>query len=126
MATEMKQRRSTHAEYAPSPVPRPIVTFFAVLRQLFGKAESERETTYDPPTVSHSGTWEVCISVEEDEVDGGYVAECLDVPGAMAQGETKEQALTTLIDAVNAVIAAKMEERFAETNFSGRKIGVRF
>jgi predicted RNase H-like HicB family nuclease len=129
----LMSREGVNAKYAPSPVPRPVVTFFAILRQLFGKAEVERETTYSPPKVSHAGTWDLCVSVEPDELDGGFIAECIDVPGAMAQGETEEEALRSLIDAVQAVIAAKMEERFDEVKLQStdlspttRKISVTF
>jgi predicted RNase H-like HicB family nuclease len=52
--------------------------------------------------------WELSVEVEPDELDGGFIAECLDVPGAMAQGETQEEALESLIDAVQAVVAARM------------------
>jgi predicted RNase H-like HicB family nuclease len=132
--SERRRPRTVSAEqpYQPSPVPRPVITFFAILRQIFGKAEIKRETTYDPPTVEHAGTWKLCVSVEADELDGGYVAECLDVPGAMAQGDTEQEALQNLIDAVQAVVAAKMEESFEATSFdpafsaAKRKIGVTF
>jgi predicted RNase H-like HicB family nuclease len=95
-----------------SPVPKPVITFFAMLRRLFGRPEDERDCVYEAPTQSHIGTWNLRVSVTPDEIDGGFIAECLDVPGAMSQGETAAEALENLIDAVQGVVAAKMEENF--------------
>jgi predicted RNase H-like HicB family nuclease len=77
-----------------------------------GRAEDERECVYEPPTRSEIGTWNLRLSVTPDGLDGGFIAECVDVPGAMAQGETQAEALENLIDAVQGVLAAGMEEQF--------------
>lgn len=97
---------------AASPVPKPVIAFFAALRKIMGRAEDERECVYEPPTRSEIGTWNLRLSVTADELDGGFIAECLDVPGAVAQGETQAEALENLIDAVQGVLAAGMEEQF--------------
>jgi predicted RNase H-like HicB family nuclease len=57
------------------------------------------------------------VVVERDTLDGGFVAHCPAVPGAVSQGETAEEALDNLIDAVQGVVAAKMEERFTADDF---------
>jgi predicted RNase H-like HicB family nuclease len=54
--------------------------------------------------------------VEPDELDGGFVAECPTIPGAMSQGETEEEAVEGLIDAVQSIVAAKMQENFREAH----------
>lgn len=59
---------------------------------------------------SHSWDLVQGIDFTPDEVDGGFVAECLDVPGAMSQGETPAEALENLIDAVQGVVAAMTDE----------------
>ena len=41
----------------------------------------------------------VQIRVWEDE-DGGFISECLDIPGCMSQGDTRNEALTNLMDAI--------------------------
>ena len=41
--------------------------------------------------------------VTPDELDGGYVAECVDLPGCMSQGDTIEEALRNVGDAHAAV-----------------------
>lgn len=112
------QRSAVGPVPAPSPVPKPVVAFFAGLRKIFGKAEDAREVVHEPPTtVKHRGRWELTISIEADELDGGYVAECLEVPGAMAQGESEEEALENLIDAVKSVVEVKMEQHLHSIDF---------
>jgi len=44
------------------------------------------------------------IEVTKDELDGGYVAECKALPGCMSQGETVEDAVNNLADAIGAVL----------------------
>lgn len=38
---------------------------------------------------------------------GGYVVKCLDVPGAVSQGETEEEALENIKDAVRGILEAR-------------------
>jgi predicted RNase H-like HicB family nuclease len=52
------------------------------------------------------------MSVEPDECDGGFVAECIEVPGAMGQGETEDEALRDLVEAINAIVAVRLEQTF--------------
>lgn len=47
---------------------------------------------------------------EPDE--GGYWATCLEVPGANGQGETKEECLADLREAVRLLLDAEREEVF--------------
>jgi predicted RNase H-like HicB family nuclease len=113
------QRKDVEAD-APvaqgSPLPRPVLTLFGVMRKIFNRAEDQREVVHedDPPTTSHVGTWNVEIRIEEDPLDGGYIAECANLPGAMSQGETKQEAFENLIDAVQEIIAIKMTQHCAE------------
>lgn len=98
-----------------SPVPKPVVAFFAILRRILHGPEAERECVYEPEE-AHIGTWKLEVSVIPDEIDGGFIAECRDVPGAVSQGETQEQAVDGLIDAVQGIVAAKMQENFHESS----------
>lgn len=115
----------------PSPVPKPVVAFFAALRKILGKAEDEREVVHEvvhePDAVAHRGAWNLRVAVEPDTVDGGFVAECIDVPGAASQGETEEEALENLIDAVQGVVAIGMEQHFRalDLNMPPREAGAR-
>ena len=47
---------------------------------------------------------------EPDE--GGYWATCLEVPGANGQGETKEECLSNLRDAIRLMLEQEREEAF--------------
>lgn len=114
---EREQQR--HPETERSPVPQPVVAFFAGLRKIFGKPEECREIVHEPhATVAHSGTWTFRVEITPDDVDGGYIAECLDVPGAMSQGETEQEAFENLIEAVQGVIALRMGEHFRTIDFA--------
>lgn len=44
-------------------------------------------------------TFTFTIKVESDDLDGGWVASVVDLPGCMSQGETREEALENVIDA---------------------------
>ncbi len=44
--------------------------------------------------------------------EGGFWATCLEVPGANGQGETKEQCLADLKDAVQLLLETEREEIF--------------
>jgi predicted RNase H-like HicB family nuclease len=46
------------------------------------------------------------VVVFKDGLDGGFVATCLSLPGAMSQGETQQEALVNLADAISGVQAA--------------------
>lgn len=44
----------------------------------------------------------------ETEDEGGYSAQCLELPGAISQGETKEEALKNIEEAVEAVLEVRL------------------
>lgn len=110
--THHRSDKPTSDTYAPSPVPKPVIAFFAALRKILGGAETRRESIRNPPTFEERGAWDMEVLVEPDTVDGGFVAEAPSIPGAMAQGETVEEALENLVDAIQGIVAAKMEEHF--------------
>ncbi|HLG29235.1 MAG TPA: MerR family transcriptional regulator [Candidatus Brocadiales bacterium] len=43
---------------------------------------------------------EYTVLVEPDLEDGGYVVECLDIPGCFSQGETRDEAIENIKDAI--------------------------
>jgi predicted RNase H-like HicB family nuclease len=47
-----------------------------------------------------------------EPTEGGYWATCLEVPGANGQGETKEECLQNLNDAVQLLLDTEREEVF--------------
>ncbi len=46
----------------------------------------------------------------EKEEEGGYSAQCLELPGAISQGETKEEALNNIREAIEAVLKVLTQE----------------
>lgn len=50
-------------------------------------------------TVIHRGR-EYTVLIEPDLEDGGYVVECLDIPGCFSQGETRDEAIKNIEDAI--------------------------
>jgi predicted RNase H-like HicB family nuclease len=51
----------------------------------------------------------VHVRVWEDK-DGGYISECLDIPGCMSQGESRNEALTNLMDAISVCLEIIAED----------------
>lgn len=49
--------------------------------------------------------WRSEILLTEDDLDGGWVAQRLDLPGCVSQGDTRVEALTNLDDAAEAWLA---------------------
>lgn len=46
----------------------------------------------------------------EKQKEGGYTAQCLEIPGAISQGETKEEALKNVKEALALVLEVLKEE----------------
>jgi len=46
----------------------------------------------------------------QKETDGGYVTRCLELPGALSQGETEAEALANVKDAILTVIDMMREQ----------------
>jgi len=54
----------------------------------------------------------VCLNVifKKAELDGGYIAECLELPGCMSQGETEDEAKANIVDAIESCISVLIED----------------
>ena len=48
------------------------------------------------------------VSIERDE-DGAWVVECPAIPGCVSQGESKDEALTNILDAIRACLEVRAE-----------------
>jgi predicted RNase H-like HicB family nuclease len=59
--------------------------------------------------------WTLTVRIGPDTLDGGWVAECLELPGCFSQGETKEEALSNISDAIAGVISLRTEEQLTAT-----------
>jgi len=67
-----------------------------------------RGQTHD--LVKEGGALRIAFTVEKDDLDGGYIAECTDLPGCVSQGETQEEAAANLANAVADYIAVIIED----------------
>ncbi len=54
----------------------------------------------------------------EKEEEGGYSVQCLELPGAISQGETKEDALLNIKEAIELVLEVINEEARELANFA--------
>lgn len=50
------------------------------------------------------------VALREDREEGGYVAECLDMPGCVSEGETQEEAVANIEKAINACLEVMFED----------------
>lgn len=49
------------------------------------------------------------VTLYQDE-DGWYIVECLTIPGCMSQGETKEEALSSIQEAIQLCLEVRQEK----------------
>ncbi|MFZ0511774.1 MAG: type II toxin-antitoxin system HicB family antitoxin [Candidatus Nitrosopolaris sp.] len=57
--------------------------------------------------------------VYTEEVEGGFSGRCLELPGAISQGETLEELEVNMVDAVQLILASIYEEAHEK-----KKIGI--
>ncbi|MEN6643387.1 MAG: type II toxin-antitoxin system HicB family antitoxin [Armatimonadia bacterium] len=50
------------------------------------------------------------IFIRPDEIDGGYIADCPDIPGCMSQGATEEEALANIREAIALCLEVRRQE----------------
>jgi predicted RNase H-like HicB family nuclease len=48
------------------------------------------------------------VEIREDEIDGGFVATCIDLPGCGSQGDTVDEAVENIIEAISGVLETQM------------------
>jgi len=61
------------------------------------------------------------VIVWEDEEDGGYVVECPALPGCISQGDTIEEALENIKDAIQGWLEVATERGEPETKISSAR-----
>ena len=49
------------------------------------------------------------VTIDRDE-DGVYVVECPSIPGCISQGQTKEEALVNIADAIRGCLEVRAEQ----------------
>lgn len=54
------------------------------------------------------------VEIEEDMLDGGYVAKCNDLPGCYSHGDTEQEAAENLVEAIVGVMEARMQRHLRQ------------
>ncbi len=83
----------------------------SAIRWIVRRFETERGDSH--------AEWTLTVRVGPDTLDSGWVAECPELPGCFSQGETREEALSNLSDAIAGVISLRLEQQLSATPDSG-------
>ena len=54
--------------------------------------------------------------VPEPQKDGGFTVQCVEIPGAISQGENKDEALANIKEAIELVLEVQLEELQKKTH----------
>jgi predicted RNase H-like HicB family nuclease len=60
--------------------------------------------------------------VLEPRDEGGFTVQCVEIPGAISQGETREEALANIKEAIELVLEVQREELQKKTSTLRREI----
>lgn len=60
------------------------------------------------------------VVIEEAE-EGGFTAQCVEIPGAISEGETREELLENIQDAIRSVMQVRRVEAETSLNTPSRK-----
>ena len=50
------------------------------------------------------------MTIVPDEIDGGFIAECPEIPGCMSEGGTEEEAIANLREAIELCLEVRREQ----------------
>jgi len=50
------------------------------------------------------------VTVRPDDLDGGFVVECLEIPGCVSEGETEEEAMANIREAIELCLEVRREK----------------
>jgi predicted RNase H-like HicB family nuclease len=60
--------------------------------------------------------------VLDPQDEGGFTVQCVEIPGAISQGETRDEALANIKEAIELVLAVQREELQKQANAARREI----
>jgi predicted RNase H-like HicB family nuclease len=63
----------------------------------------------DNETNGISALWAFTVVIEPDAEDGGYIVHCPDLKGCWSQGETIDEAMHNIVDAMSGWLATHIE-----------------
>lgn len=67
-------------------------------------------TIDEPSGMPDLSDWTFTVQIWPDDLDGGWVAECIDLPGCMSQGETEQEALDNIRDAIEETLMSLLRD----------------
>jgi len=76
--------------------------FMSRVRRIFMRFEDER--------TADSSRFNLVITLERDELDGGWIGYINDMPGVASEGETPEEAVENVVDALREVLIARLAD----------------
>ena len=50
------------------------------------------------------------LRLTQDQEDGGYIVQCVELPGALEQGDTPQEAITNGTDAIKSVLQFQLHD----------------
>jgi predicted RNase H-like HicB family nuclease len=103
LSTCRRSQVTDDASRASRPPSSVVQAIFKAIRRVFRAFETHRDDG------AASATWHLTVSTERDELDGGWIAECVELPGCMSQGETEEEAVENLADAIGGILAVRVQ-----------------
>jgi predicted RNase H-like HicB family nuclease len=92
-----------------------VAAIAAAFRAIFKKVEDEYMLQREGRQAIESRRWTLEFRVAADDLDGGFVADCPQLPGAMSQGETEQEALENLADAVDGILYLRLQQRLQDS-----------
>jgi antitoxin HicB len=105
-------------EVAPTGAPNRFVRVIAGFSGIAGTALQRVAERYgEGGNDVLENTFEFAIKVTPDETDGGFIAECVGLPGVMSQGETEQEAVRNVIDAVACVLEVRLQDQLDAPDF---------
>ena len=83
----------------------------SIVRDIASRLRRALRAFEEAPQDSHQddGPITFTVTIQRDHLDGGYVAECVDLPGCVSQGETQEEAFENILEAITEVLGVRLE-----------------
>jgi predicted RNase H-like HicB family nuclease len=65
-------------------------------------------------TASQEAVINIRIHVDYDDLDGFFIAQCVDLPGCMSYGSTEREAVENVVEAITGVLSVRMQRQVRE------------
>ena len=96
--------------------PGKVARTVAALLEITGSALQRIAMRYSEGKPVMGAAFTFTLEVEPDELDGGFIISCRELPGCMSQGETIEEAIDNIRDAIGAVLETRLEDKLRSPN----------